>query len=875
MSHSCELLLLQIVFLGNGRSGKTSLLGTLAKRDLNPYEKSTRGVEIDKHGLDQKTSMLSKRKMGFPDMELSWWDFAGQLEYSAAHHFFLSSRQALYVVVFSVQEDNESIMQQLFYWLSVIPDPQAHVVRILIVGTKIDLIPRSELKDTLRMKRGVIQQVIDAKGLTNKVSQADVVFATASRFFKATNPTESEKDWHTCRKSLKCRIYYHIQDIFSLEADVKDCKNGLERQKKKEEFDRMRYPKDCKSMSDKVKELCEYLRENRQLPCLKLDNEHAIRLLGSLWRGRDQEHCKNYFKTAMGMRALEVCHDLGIVSLYGRHNPIPSVCVEPSFTTKIISLLVDPQTDFPAITTVEHLEEVLLQHPDITRIYKDSKKEDKNRQKTELVDLLVSLGLVRRYEDSQKILVPLALRGRPDCWSKILKSDHMSNDEDGDNHDSERRESALFLGLRLGVNPAVSVPAAAFIQLMLDKCKDADRMWGCAFAYEARGYGTGWAADSNSVVFVRLSEDRRSVDIVAVFDADSDSYSIVQSEIESIATILGDGFNSQRDRMPLCPMCCCTDFFVRSGNVHAFHFQEVAAGGALICTRHHNVTATDCLQGKLTIIEVDALPFVYPTKMHTIRLPWKCVSEGGVIGTLEHEADNVLAAHATHSATSAASVQLNSDEVAADVVSESDCAVPSADVPVGSTALNLTYNDGMFTDISFFVLTGQVSVGDIIAAEYRPLFSQHLRLCVSEDCSCTITLTSGASKTLQFSFNVGDTIPNPFVTGLTIQNILPTDIGDRVLDPEAPRLQRFCAQDNVLVVFGPIQPKTKFLVFPGTSSSLNLVRITPALCKIDSVAAVCWAEMQVSQNADQFLFVATLYSNLRAGPISRCYGKRI
>jgi len=109
--------LLQIVFLGNGRSGKTSLLGTLAKKSLDPDQPSTRGVEMDPYGLDQKSSMLSKRKMGFPDMELSWWDFAGQLEYSAAHQYFLSSRQALYAIVFSMQEDNESIMQQLFYWL--------------------------------------------------------------------------------------------------------------------------------------------------------------------------------------------------------------------------------------------------------------------------------------------------------------------------------------------------------------------------------------------------------------------------------------------------------------------------------------------------------------------------------------------------------------------------------------------------------------------------------------------------------------------------------------------------------------------------------------------------------------------------------------
>jgi GTPase SAR1 family protein len=817
----------QIVFLGNGRSGKTSLLGTLAKRNLDPDQKSTRGVEMDPYGLDQKSSMLSKRKMGFPDMELSWWDFAGQLEYSAAHQFFLSARQALYVIVFSMQEDNESIMQQLFYWLSVIPEPQAHVVRIVVVGTKIDLIPPMHLKDQLRIKRSVVQQVIETKGLANKVTLQDVVFVTASNTFVSMTPTELEKDWETCRRALKTRLYHHIADIFQQKADLRNCTDPLERQRREEELDKMRYPKDCKAMSTCVKELCKFLQENRQLPCLKLDNEHAIRLLGGLWRGKDLEHCKNYYKTAMGMRALEVCHDLGIVSLYGRHNPIPSVCVEPSFTTKIISLLVDPQTDFPAITTVEHLEDILIKYPDVSRIHKDSKKEDKDRQKHELVELLVSLGLVRRYEGSPKILVPLALRGRPDCWSKILKTS---------------RESAFLLGLRLGVNPAVSVPAAAFIQLMLEKCEDAERMWGCAFAYDVRGYGNGSAS---SVLFVRLSEDRRSVDIVAVMDSDMDSFHVVQAEMESIATLLGEGFNDQRDRMPLCPMCCCTDFFVRSGNVHAFHRQELTVGGALICTRHHNVTSVDCLRGKFTMLELDALPFVYPTKMHTLQLPWKCVSQGGIIGNFGFEDEqDITALEALSTSLSVASSNVESSTNVDE--SKNRLSIPSITRPVSSTGLDVLYEEGTFTDVSFFVLSGQVSVGDIISAQDRLIFALHMRLCISEDCSCSITLTSGVRKTLRFSFKVGETIPNSYVQGLLIQGIFPSDIGDKALDSEASKLQRFCAHDNVLVIFGPIRPKTKYLVFPGTNASkLNLVRITPALCKTDSIAAVCWAEMQV------------------------------
>jgi hypothetical protein len=69
---------------------------------------------------------------------------------------------------------------------------------------------------------------------------------------------------------------------------------------------------------------------------------------------------------------------------------------------------------------------------------------------------------------SQKLLVPLALRGRPVCWSQIIRG----------------RSNAVLLGWRLGVNPTASVPAASFIKLMLDKCTDAERMWGCAFAYD-------------------------------------------------------------------------------------------------------------------------------------------------------------------------------------------------------------------------------------------------------------------------------------------------------------------------------------------------------------------------------------------------------
>jgi hypothetical protein len=165
---------------------------------------------------------------------------------------------------------------------------------------------------------------------------------------------------------------------------------------------------------------------------------------------------------------------------------------------------------------------------------------------------------------------------------------------------------------------------------------------------------------------------------------------------------------------------------------------------------------------------------------------------------------------------------------------------PSAALSVFDDA----FGDGMFTDMSFFVLTGQVSVGDTIAAADLPEFKRLLSLCVSlDDCSCDVTLSSGVRKTLQFSFNVGQPIPNPFYEGLPIDCIFPPDIGDK----HEPRLQRICAHDHVLVVFSSIgaNAKPKFCLFPGSSVNLQLCRLTPALCQTNPTAACCWSELQV------------------------------
>ena len=103
-------------------------------------------------------------------------------------------------------------------------------------------------------------------------------------------------------------------------------------------------------------------------------------------------------------------------------------------------------------------------NPEISRISAASPHEHKDR----LVELLLSVGIVRRYGSSNQLLIPLALRGRPVCWSQVIRG----------------RVAAVLDGQRLGVSPTASVPAASFMKVMLNKCADTERMWGCAFAYD-------------------------------------------------------------------------------------------------------------------------------------------------------------------------------------------------------------------------------------------------------------------------------------------------------------------------------------------------------------------------------------------------------
>jgi hypothetical protein len=112
----------KVLFLGNGRSGKTSLLRALAKQPLRAGDagpSSTVGVSVNTLDEELKPGFFEKCVEQLPDM--TYWDFAGQLEYSAAHDFFLSTRQAVYVIIYSVMDDRESQMHQVACVFALMP----------------------------------------------------------------------------------------------------------------------------------------------------------------------------------------------------------------------------------------------------------------------------------------------------------------------------------------------------------------------------------------------------------------------------------------------------------------------------------------------------------------------------------------------------------------------------------------------------------------------------------------------------------------------------------------------------------------------------------------------------------------------------------
>lgn len=117
----------KLLIVGEGGTGKSSLLRALRGEKLDLFFPTTHGIEVDAYQFVHPSK---------PSVEitLNTWDFGGQQIYHATHQFFLT-RRSLYLIVWNARLGAEQ--GRLYYWLDTIkaiaPD-----ARVILVATHTD-----------------------------------------------------------------------------------------------------------------------------------------------------------------------------------------------------------------------------------------------------------------------------------------------------------------------------------------------------------------------------------------------------------------------------------------------------------------------------------------------------------------------------------------------------------------------------------------------------------------------------------------------------------------------------------------------------------------------------------------------------------------
>lgn len=114
----------KLLVVGEGRTGKTSLVKALSGQPHDPAELTT-------HGLIVSLLPVPHPEEAGEVMGLSAWDFGGQDVYHAVHQFFLTGR-SLFVLVWNAGEGAER--GRLRYWLDIIT-ARAPGAPVLIAAT--------------------------------------------------------------------------------------------------------------------------------------------------------------------------------------------------------------------------------------------------------------------------------------------------------------------------------------------------------------------------------------------------------------------------------------------------------------------------------------------------------------------------------------------------------------------------------------------------------------------------------------------------------------------------------------------------------------------------------------------------------------------
>ncbi|KAI6646673.1 Leucine-rich repeat serine/threonine-protein kinase 1 isoform X1 [Oopsacas minuta] len=190
---------IRLMLVGMQKRGKSTLLGKLSDRgtyrttkstwQLQRRPKSNQSLATPGISISEWTYMPKMRKMflGAKNSQLDLqaitfmvWDFGGQDEFQPTHQCFLSKR-SIYLVLWNLTNKEEGI-DELKGWLLNI-QARAPNAPVLIVGTHLDLLTKTERQQIPQMRKSIMQKYghIDFKqkpGLPNIINITEVSTVT-------------------------------------------------------------------------------------------------------------------------------------------------------------------------------------------------------------------------------------------------------------------------------------------------------------------------------------------------------------------------------------------------------------------------------------------------------------------------------------------------------------------------------------------------------------------------------------------------------------------------------------------------------------------------------------------------------------------------
>ncbi|MEL6866538.1 MAG: COR domain-containing protein, partial [Bacteroidota bacterium] len=127
----------KVILVGEGSSGKTSLVKRLLGQNFDRKEKQTHGIKISRHEFQYKVGQK---------LRVNFWDFGGQEIMHATHQFFLTKR-CLYILVLDSRRDEKAE-----FWLKYIQSFGGDAP-VLIVLNKNDENPSFDVNRGFLIKR--------------------------------------------------------------------------------------------------------------------------------------------------------------------------------------------------------------------------------------------------------------------------------------------------------------------------------------------------------------------------------------------------------------------------------------------------------------------------------------------------------------------------------------------------------------------------------------------------------------------------------------------------------------------------------------------------------------------------------------------------